>query len=881
MKKFDFGSVVGGGVTSEQANALVAELNETHTTLARLVELNYVLSLFDDAVLDTLTAQLTAYSAKAKAKNTADVDMSILKANFGFELSGLTTGLVLGDYSLILHPDKYSRTVNEDCKIEFVKMVKGSKPPRLGSVDCQLSGKSIEYNQDALARLVLVCGYLINVKERLGIYTCAPDLTSDEVHEIYAKCVASSDAGEAVELLSPYAAAPAPWVMELVKERLTAYMADRSDVRNVRDYYGKPLREMYDPYNVAGIASASGLSTAGGLNHRTAYARANVAHVSTRISLAAAPGSKRSPRDLFVLNALGLPAQEIFDEFSTAWGAIRQQVSVDDYAIYYDGWCGTYAEAFFRRELGIENTHASRSALGRAASTLMKVHNVREEGDYRVALVEYSDRRGNYSGAFVLTVHNTQPLWTALDTGNLILTTGLVIEGGLQWNSAAAEAFENNVMGLGNGRLTPDWFRRNILPEVRRQQLTLDPRRAQQLKVERLQAKFHEVVAGTRDSVKAQDITFTKDSMSFQDVTLRTDPEVFATWLNVLNPLSLENVEFNDILASCLYTCLGLGDDGTPAWDSTLVRKFREYHQTNPAPAEETMDVTLHFSGVEARVRYDETARGHARITVNGYRINKNEVVPVLLRSMCFADTAQYNKFCERVSKCSLRITDYLSNGIEFQVNLGLGGVISTGLLHLRRVKGKNYIVINTEKTDENPNGEELVRVAGINDLISLVNVTVSRAGYSRYEGWGRTSSNIGTVQAKLRKAAPELQPQQLRTLLQTSLKTWLEAVKRSEALLKKTMERFKVTEVVNPFGNAGTAGTFYKVPGQSGNTYYVQKDSALPIFDSRGSRICIVDKGNNMSETVGRDRLVARIYAVALDSQTVQDIGTLRAYVH
>jgi hypothetical protein len=851
--------LIADTLSDEETEALVTEMRSQGATLDRLISLNYVTSLFPDDQLEVVRRRIAGRDRDAR--NTDRIDTSRvgwLTSNNHLQMDNLATGLTLGSYAITLRPERYGG-ISTRSPIDFVKIAEGQKAPELGNFTCRLYDTDVSYDVNKLSVLdsigTIVEGLnagIVGVNLRMPVATMLEIYASLEGRELSsAKAIKVSDLPKDVG--------------DLVTARVTTAMTTSGPLTGTDDY-GYRRNRFESHYSGA----FTGLGLAGGKIAR-GTTRSNVSAFYNGSKFKPSPPRRRSEADFNswtkVVNALGMDSEALFHRAKEEWLERRgvRPNEIDDTLLEFTSGSRDYCELALSSMTGF-----SRTVLGTGFSAVrnaMRVLTVHEEGPYRVALLEGFDfgRSGVYPA--VVLVSGDQPLWGCLDEGNILLPSGLTIEPGIDWTAAGwAMMHSTYINQLGSGRITPDWYRRTVLPELRRQQITITPQQQRQLKQERLTAKFQALAEGKRDTLTCRDIAFTQGGMKFQDVDVTIPPEPLKPWLATLNPTSIENVEFNDVMDSCFKGVLNLASDGTPNGGDHGV--YYDFHNRNGD------GITFVINEITAVVTYNETARGHARILINGKRVNKAEVTPILMRIMCFRDQAQFDAFVGNVSKCSLRIMGHISDGLEFPVNLGFGHASSTGLISLRRVKGKNYIVLPAEKTEENPDGEELVKISSINKLIALKKV--SRSYNYSYGGYGANS--VQQVQQKLREAAPTLTANQIRTLMQSSIRTWLMAVAKSKVLLEKTLERFDVKLVSNPLSNL--SGPYYKVPGKSGNTYYIKNDQQLAIYNAGGGHICIVDKGAAMSQTVGRDRLVARIFAVAMDTQTVQDIHTLRGYV-
>lgn len=485
----------------------------------------------------------------------------------------------------------------------------------------------------------------------------------------------------------------------------------------------------------------------------------------------------------------------------------------------------------------------------------------------------------------VVIVPPEHPLWRDLDEGHLLVPGWSNVVDDFERTPKVLYEISRK---LGRAllevppRINKSWVRRNILPDMRKAELAANTAKMMELKAERLQSKFSDVALGKRESIKYNNVTYTANSIEFQDTKVLVEGNYMVPFLASLTPNLLDDQEFNAIVKSMVASVGSLDiNKGDPLGEIVWKHEDEESEVPQELPYGITPErsLILHIGEVRCEIASSLTAAGHVRMSVNGIRINKKEVVEVVVRAMCFQDTESFNKFLNNVSRCSIKIMDYMTNGIEVSLTNPLLGSISTALVKMRRKRGKNYLLVpNGETDDHGAEKYDEVPISGINKLI----------------GCARGRYSIRRFKAVLDTTAP-VTDAQYRTLVQSSIRNYLKAVKKSEELLEDTKKLFKVELVDNPWNDnrerTGIArnhatvsvrgGKFWKVPAKSGAVYYIRDDESLPIFSERGNHICIVDKSSaQMNATVGRDALVARIYAVALDTHTVQSVSTLRHHM-
>lgn len=510
---------------------------------------------------------------------------------------------------------------------------------------------------------------------------------------------------------------------------------------------------------------------------------------------------------------------------------------------------------------GLEYTDMSYNAWHRAKNARY-VGRVEEANNYRLAVLLYDSTNYPDSGLIIL-VHSDQLAYSQLDCGNVLFSYGSVFDTTCNASKDEIKQYLNMDIRV-SGRITRDYIDHTIGPAVRRAKLVETEKKEQQemavIKAKRLSNKLKELASGEREFTLINEVKYTRTCIEHAGVKLELPQDVMAHVYANTSVAALEDVEFNTILRHFFDLGLGYGETG-PLSGGNLIRKG---------------SIVVRVNSITATVSFQENARGYARLEINGNRINKAEVIPVLLRMICFDNTGQeaFDTFVSSVSHTSLQLVRFLSNGLEFTYTNPFIRTNNTGLLNIVRRKSTNYIVLKkpVESTGKSDGKEAEVKFnleeVKVNDTAKLLSLAGDRR--HRYQ-----SKSLNEVVETL-KEATELSDDNCRFIIRTAGNTYLEAVKKSEALLKKTMERLGVTLGKHP----SLSGEFYKVKGKSGNNYYISNDENLYIYQENGAFICIVDRGAAMQNTVGRDRLVARIYAVYADSQTAAEIHTLRGLV-
>jgi hypothetical protein len=266
------------------------------------------------------------------------------------------------------------------------------------------------------------------------------------------------------------------------------------------------------------------------------------------------------------------------------------------------------------------------------------------------------------------------------------------------------------------------------------------------------------------------------------------------------------------------------------------------------------------LGSIKVKVEITETEtkndRTLTRYKINGVRINKEEIIPMLKRAICFDKVEDYNALLEKVSKCNLQFHELISNGL--QIKFSESAFSSTRYdregnqimkLIIIRKANKNYLVV----------GDKEFQISDTNKLIN-------RSIKNKNQRYTPTFSELTT----LFKEMFTMDDDDLIVLFRNGLKEYVQAVKKSEQFLSETLQLFKVSEIEKD-GKHG-----YLITGSSGQQYLLTKDLKIYTYPSL-SYICIVDK--DVGQGFTNDRIVNRIYALSNDSRVAKEIYTLKPH--
>ena len=254
---------------------------------------------------------------------------------------------------------------------------------------------------------------------------------------------------------------------------------------------------------------------------------------------------------------------------------------------------------------------------------------------------------------------------------------------------------------------------------------------------------------------------------------------------------------------------------------------------------------------LEKRVLTNVNRVSSDRFYINDSRINKEELLQVLSRGLCFNNQKDFDYFVKEVSKCSLKTHRYLYNGVEchpydqfLEAHLHIKFILERKIYNYLKVEDRLYKIRDTAK---------LTALTEARDLMDVINVLLNPAVIE-----GISIKDITSI-------------------VNTAAKDFTTAVEKSEQLLRETEKLFKISVKKYTLAD-GSVKEGYLIKGKI-REYLLEakeaKDGRNSVYEFPSGRyICIVDKSNNQ---VGKDKLVNRIFALHNDSLLAQEISTLR----
>ena len=251
---------------------------------------------------------------------------------------------------------------------------------------------------------------------------------------------------------------------------------------------------------------------------------------------------------------------------------------------------------------------------------------------------------------------------------------------------------------------------------------------------------------------------------------------------------------------------------------------------------------------LEGRIRTNISGVSILTFYVNGMRINKDEVIPVITRALCYNGTQDFENYVESVSKCSLRYHRYIAGGIQIKVIDPLLCEQLEFKIGLERDKNRNYISFGEDNKYPVKDTNKLLKLTLATNMTNAINVLLD--------------SEIVGVTGK-----------DIKYILETGkLRLEQERTKEKE-MLSSAIKLFGCEYQEDSMLDNGRVVTGYSVKGKLRN--YIVETDTLRVFEyPTGRYLCMVDKGQN--EHANTARLVSRMFALANDSKLAKEITTL-----
>ena len=329
--------------------------------------------------------------------------------------------------------------------------------------------------------------------------------------------------------------------------------------------------------------------------------------------------------------------------------------------------------------------------------------------------------------------------------------------------------------------------------------------------------------------------------------------------------LKLNNVHFTH--GAITYAEQTLSFSNRTGWVGQMVSRLTRHYQLNDINYDHVFDYFIDIAAasgdiqgtigtvdfnIELVTKVNIRNISSTRYYVNGSRVNKDEIKPVLTRAICFDKQEDFDYFVKSVGSCSLKMHRYLQTGIDIDVRDDFDGSNCVMKLPIERRKNINYLVLN----DQEYRIRDTQKVIGLQkkyQLLDIINALLT------------DTVIVGVV------------AEDIKELIEAAKKEYITAVEKSKQLLKETEDLFKIKLDTVRFQD-GKERHGYVINGNL-RTYFLEftereEDRAGVYSYPDGRYICIVDKSQSQ---VGMDKLVNRIYALHNDSLVASQINTLQ----
>jgi len=311
-------------------------------------------------------------------------------------------------------------------------------------------------------------------------------------------------------------------------------------------------------------------------------------------------------------------------------------------------------------------------------------------------------------------------------------------------------------------------------------------------------------------------------------------------------------------------------------WDRYL-DTFLRYHWLQISCLDNPI-MQLTIGSVQVKLEY----KPHSKFFyINDRRIIKDEVVPVLLKALCYSTKEEFDDVVKAISRTSLELHGFLAEGLTVHLNIAtmdkelkehpeyaqyLAESYFDVSFKIVRMKNINYIELGKDR---------LVRIKNTRPLLSLQKSDIS------YEKMKKLFGDDTKVLSE-----PVNIEADIGNIIKVAKQRYVAAFEKSKRLLSDAIEETHA-EKLTSWGKNKKKGI--KVTGSSGNTYFIEVSNlddplkgnpTCGVYHySSGSHICIVDKSGG-GHQAGVDKVVARLYALRNDSVLAEHIHTLRRYV-
>ena len=519
-----------------------------------------------------------------------------------------------------------------------------------------------------------------------------------------------------------------------------------------------------------------------------------------------------------------------------------------------------------------------------------------------------------YNGEIVFCASETNPYYNYIDRGHIIVTTTSI-------DKPESFMFVTNQMTLDMNYIIAAF---SVYPEAVMEIVQVGAFlpskdvRLQLMKVERAIPPRFQAEYQARKAAILEDFQKNTSNVMVGKLTRGETPFVDLNNIRITRNRAVYtagNVSIEaDNLAEVIFASLNINEE----WDIfTLINIYTDWVENqfkvlalndNATGFKEKKTFNFKINDVPLKV---ECFVENTRRAINDHLINVEELSKTMRRAECYLqeegqdNVKDYNNFVRDVARVSLKVRDILSNGLPVKTVYLKSDERSHGkdasskhpkLRFTRKDKKGFFLVVkHVDKKDPKIVTTEERRIGKFVEFINKVqrcntkhylyghNYGNNNNEYQQTHegGWERRDGKLNPCATEilniLATYAEGITEDDKTALIGHVNKEMSEAEKRSQELLADACKATGAKKVTRQIKGHDIPG--YIIPGQM-RTYFVEED-ALRVYTVDGDKpitggdyVCVVNGRGDQG--VGKDSLVARIYALHNDKMVTKQINTL-----
>jgi len=391
-----------------------------------------------------------------------------------------------------------------------------------------------------------------------------------------------------------------------------------------------------------------------------------------------------------------------------------------------------------------------------------------------------------------------------------------------------------------------DYFdmRKNVRTERLNRRRTEEYKEVQETLMMNIEEQF------SKGSVTRKGIIFTKKSFSAHGISVKGDD--IKKFLVQSNIIQLEEPAFNTILDSYIEHLLEIKTD------------------YNYYPHNREMSFLRGKKQVQVGIIKIVICGETRRISVNNYRISRDEVEEVLKRVINYKTQEEYNNFLSETQKVSLKLKNILERGyFQFEVALNRNDDCELKLpennmvlaIPVIRENHKNYVLIQKKKYS-------------IKNISSFLKLNVMGDRYM----WHYEGNPLQKLIVQLHKAVHNFSAQSIgqliregirnhRLLVKEELRSTKEKTQRSEEFVKNAIRLSGAQKIKDGYVVEGLSGVEYSINANTLAVYTVKNGEA-------DEYLCIIDEHTDTETAWGKkDALAKRLLMLSKDLKVAREI--------